>query len=176
MHCQITHTLQCLQCKHFIEVANKVITDGYCLLPTAFRMLTPGGKYTAEHARRLVLQMRLVAICVGDPKKGNSFTILMETFPETDYCKIGTIISGLANTTVQHMVGLERPVVKMLLSVAKSDRIHLIVLEVILIVLEVINIRICMKTMLFITQNFIYLQLFRYNIRVDNMFQWCSYH
>ena len=46
----------------------------------------------------------------------------MEKFPETDYCKIGTIISELANTTVQHMVGSEKPVVKMLLSVAKSDR------------------------------------------------------
>ena len=52
--------------------------------------------------------MPLVAICVGDPKKGNSFTILMETFPETDYCKIGAIISGLANTTVQHMVGFKK--------------------------------------------------------------------
>jgi len=46
----------------------------------------------------------------------------MEKFPGTDYFKMGNILAGLANTSVPHTFSLEKPVVKMLLSIAESDR------------------------------------------------------
>ena len=70
----------------------------------------------------LLLQMPLVAIRVGNPKQGHSFSIIMEKFSGTDYSKIGAIINGLANISTQKGVSLEKSVVKMLLSISQSDR------------------------------------------------------
>ena len=92
------------------------------MLSEAFRIVAPDIKYTAEHARRLLLQMPLVAVRIGDPKKGTSFVILMEKIPGTDYFKMGSILTGLANSSMPHTFSLEKPVVKMLLSIAESDR------------------------------------------------------
>ena len=97
---------------------------GYCTLSKAFSTVTTDVVYTAEHVRRLLLQMPLVAIRVGNPKQGNSFSILMEKFFGTDYSKIGAIINGLANTSMQKGVSLEKSIVKMLLSISQSDREH----------------------------------------------------
>ena len=44
----------------------------------------------------------------------------MEKFPGCDYSKMGR--AGLANTSMPHTFSLEKPVVKMLLSIAESDR------------------------------------------------------
>ena len=122
LHCQNSHTYQCFKCERFIKVAEKILEDGYCSLSDAFRMVAPDVTYTAEHARRLLLQMPLVAIRIGDPKKGCSFIILMEKFPGTDYSKMANILAGLANSSMPHTFSLEKPVVKMLLSIAESDR------------------------------------------------------
>ena len=123
MHCQQSHSFQCRQCQRFLEVARTVREHGYCTLSKAFSTVTTNVVYTAEHARRLLLQMPLVTICVGNPKQGYSFSILMEKFSGTDYSKIGAIINGLANnTSTQKGVSLEKSIVKMLLSISQSDR------------------------------------------------------
>ena len=80
MHCQQSHGFQCHQCPCFLQVARTVMEHGYCTLSKAFSTVTTDVVYTAEHARRLLLQMPLVAIRVGNPKQGNSFSILMENF------------------------------------------------------------------------------------------------
>ena len=81
MHCQNSHTFQCIKCERFINVSKKVLKEvlkevfkevlkeGYCLLSEAFRIVAPDVKYIAEHARRLLLQMPLVAVRIGDPKR-----------------------------------------------------------------------------------------------------------
>lgn len=122
MHCQQSHAFHCVQCQPFLEVARTVLEQGYCTLSKAFGTVTTDVVYTAEHARRLLLQMPLVAIRVGDPKQGFSFSILMEKFSGTDYSKMGAIINGLANTSMRKVVTLEKSVVKMLLSISQSDR------------------------------------------------------
>ena len=122
MHCQQSHGFQCHQCQHFLEVARTIREHGYCTLSKAFSTVTTNAVYTAEHARQLLLQMPLVAIRVGNPKQGFSFSILMEKFSGTDYSKIGAIINGLANnTSMQKGVSLEKSIVKMLLSISQSD-------------------------------------------------------
>ena len=67
--------------------------------------------------------MPLVAIRVGDPSNGRSFSVLMEKFSGMDYSKIGLLLSGLVlDQSAAKGGGLEKSLVKMLLSMAKSDR------------------------------------------------------
>lgn len=107
-----------------LKVANVVLEQGYCTLSEAFKLASPMVKYTAEHARRKLLQMPLICIRIGDPQKGQSCSILMEKFPGTNYSKLGGIINGLVSTQCSAGKGgiLQKSVVKMLLSIAQSDR------------------------------------------------------
>ena len=100
MHCRQSHAFQCLRCQNFLKVARTVLEHGYCTLSNAFGIIITDVVYTAEHAHRLLLQMPLVAIRIGNPEQGCSFSILMEKFSGTDYSKIGAIINGLANTSM----------------------------------------------------------------------------
>ena len=69
-----------------------------------------------------MLQMPLTCIQIGDPSKGQSFSILMEKFPGMDYVKLGGIINGLVSAQCYKGNTLQKSTVKMLLSIAKSDR------------------------------------------------------
>ena len=57
-------------------------------------IVSPEVKYTAERARRKLLQMPLVSICVGDPSKDKAFTILLEHCHGVDYSKMSMVING----------------------------------------------------------------------------------
>ena len=105
-----------------LKVAITILEQGYCTLSDAFSLASPMVKYTAEHVRRKLLQMPLICIRIGDPSKGQSFSILMERFPRTDYTKLGGIINGLLSAQCCKGNTLQKSVVKMLLSIAKSDR------------------------------------------------------
>ena len=94
-YCNDTHTNPCSKCSGMLKVAKIVLEQGYCTLSDAFRLASPMVKYTAEHARRKLLQMPLTCIRIGDPSKGQSFSILMEQYLGTDYAKLGGITNGL---------------------------------------------------------------------------------
>lgn len=79
-----------------VTLGKAVLEQGYCILAEAFKLASPGVKYTAEHARRKFLQMPLISIRIGDPSRGQSFSILMETFAGMDYSKVGLILNGLS--------------------------------------------------------------------------------
>ena len=121
-HCSYVHAQPCQKCEHFLQVAKIVLEQGYCSLSKAFNMAAPGIKYDANRARSLLLQMPLVSVRIGNPAKGYSFSILMEKYPGTDYAKMGTILNGLTATQSPTGTSLEKSTVKMLLSIAKSDR------------------------------------------------------
>ena len=62
---------------------------------------------------------------MGDPLKGRSYTILLEKFPGIDFGKLTLFLNGMAATMSQpHPKGkvLEKSAVKLLLSIAQSDR------------------------------------------------------
>ena len=106
-----------------LRVAQIVHTAGYCSLPHAFQIVSPGVKYMVQKARRLLLHMPLVSIRIGNPAKGNSFTILIEHCRGVDYSKISLVLDGLLSScTNQNPQGMEKRCVKMLLSLATSDR------------------------------------------------------
>lgn len=121
-YCSARHANSCM-CGPLITIGKIVIEKGYCILSEAFKLVSPRVKYTAEHARRKFLQIPLIAIRVGDPTKGRSFSILMEKFSGVDYSKMGLILKGLVfNQSVPQKGTLEKSVVKMLLSIPQSDR------------------------------------------------------
>lgn len=104
-------------------VGKSVLEEGYCILSEAFRLASPRVKYMAERARRKFLQMSLVAIRIGDPTRGQSFSIFMEMFPGINHSKMGMILHGLTVSQTEPRGGkLEKSVVKMLLGIAQSDR------------------------------------------------------
>ena len=87
-YCSNAYPSSCNECNLFRKVANKVLEQGYCSLSEAFKMVSPGVKYSAEHAKRKILQMPLVCVCVGEPFSGKSSCILIEKFQFCDYYKI----------------------------------------------------------------------------------------
>ena len=112
----------CKKCNGMLTVAQIVLDNGYCMLSEAFKTVSPEVKYTAEHARRKLLQMPLVSINIGEQNSGKSFAILMEKYPDTDYLKISRIFNGLVlQQSSDNSTPLEKSVVKLLLNIAKSD-------------------------------------------------------
>ena len=120
VHCPTIHTQPCNACN---KIGRIVLEQGFTSLSEAFKLASPGVKYTAEHARRKFLQLPLVAIRIGNPERGDSFSVLMEMFPGMDYSKLGIILNSLVLTHTSTKGGhLEKSIVKMLLNIAQSDR------------------------------------------------------
>ena len=113
----------CVTCERMLQVANTVCVEGYCLLSQAFSIVSPKVKYRAEQARRMLLQIPLVSIRIGEPSSGKSFTLLVEKIHGADFAKIGFFINSLASSFkgINPKV-MEKSCVKMLLSLAQSDR------------------------------------------------------
>ena len=122
-YCFSTHCSPCVTCDKLLQVANIVCVEGYCLLPEAFSIVSPMVKYRAEQARRMLLQMPLVSIHIGDPSSGKSFSVLLEKIHGADFTKIGTVINSLALSFKEaNPMVMEKSCVKMLLNLAQSDR------------------------------------------------------
>ena len=87
--------MPCSVCEGLITVGKSVLENGYILLSEAFKLASPGVKYSAEHARRKLLQLPLVAIRIGNPVRGQAFSILIEMFSGVDYSRLGIILNSL---------------------------------------------------------------------------------
>ena len=117
------HKTPCIKCESMHCVTQVVHTAGYCSLPHAFKIASPGVKYMAEKARRLLLQMTLVSIWIGNPDKGNLFSIVTEHCHRVDYSKLSLVLHGLLKSCVNlNPQGLIKRCVKMLLSLRSADR------------------------------------------------------
>ena len=123
-NCTKVHVTPCDTCNRFLSVIQIILEQGYCLLSNAFGIVAPGKTYSAGRARDVLLQLPLVSVRIGRPESGRSFSILMEKYPQTDYSKIGAILNGLATAFLpkEKTATLEKSMVKMLLSIAQSDR------------------------------------------------------
>ena len=64
-----------------------------------------------------------VSIRTGNPHKGNLFSIVIEHCHRVDYSKLSLVLDGLLSSCAnQNPQGLKNRCVKMLLSLATSDR------------------------------------------------------
>ena len=122
-YCTHRHRSPCIKCESMLQVAVLVLSEGYCSLPHAFYIVSPDVKYTAERARRKLLQKPLVSVCIGNPAKGKAFTILLEHCHGVNYSKMSLVLNGMVSSfTTQNQLVLEKDCVKMLLGLAESDR------------------------------------------------------
>ena len=122
-YCSNHHNSPCSKCESMLHVAQVVLTEGYYSLSQAFNVVSPGVKYMAEKARRKLLQMPLVSVCIGSPASGRSFTILIEHCHGVNYSKISLVINGmLSSSTAQNSQVLDKDLVKRLAGLATSDR------------------------------------------------------
>jgi len=64
-------------------------------LSDAFRIVSPTVGYTAERARRKLLQMPLAAVRIGQASAGNSLTLLLEFCPHVSYTKVRLIMNAM---------------------------------------------------------------------------------
>ena len=121
-HCCCAHLQPCSKCQRLLQVGSTVLEEGYCLLSSAFRKAFPNMKYRTEPARRLLLQMPLVAVRIGNHSLGNSYTVLLENQQGVNYARMSVVLEGLATTVVKTPVGIDKKCVKVLLALARSDR------------------------------------------------------
>ena len=117
-YCVRFHGSPCIKCERLLQVASVILRRSYCSLSEAFRISSPGAKYTVERARSSLLQLPLVCIRIGNAAQGRSFCFLMEKFSDTNY---GMLREGLSSP-LQKGATMEKTMVKMLLNIAKTDR------------------------------------------------------
>ena len=103
-----------------IEVATIVSQSGYVKLRDAFQIVSPCVSYTAERARRKLLQMPLASVTVGKPSDGNSYAILTECFKDE---RVGVLVNAMIQAQYQQVPKkLDKGCVRMLLNLAQNDR------------------------------------------------------
>ena len=95
--CDLMHTAPCTTCEQMLMVAQIVSNDRYCSLCRAYSIVSPDTEYHSFNARRKLLQMPLVSVCVGDPAKGRSFTILIEHSHGANYSRMSLVLSNKWN-------------------------------------------------------------------------------
>ena len=119
--CSIRHISKQCHCAHMQQVGGIILNEGFIHLRQAFNMVSSDVSYTAECARRELLQIPVVSVRVGNPEKGMSFTILLEHCLGVDYSRMGLIINRMdVPSSPSH--NLEKSCVQMLLNMAQSDR------------------------------------------------------
>ena len=114
--CNLMHGVPCVTCERMLMVAQIV-----CNLRRAYSIVSPNTEYHSFNARKKLLQVPLVSVCVGDSGKGRSFTILIEHSRGVDYSQMSSVINGMAGVCS----GNDSPkleTVKMLLALAQSNR------------------------------------------------------
>ena len=92
------------------------------MLSVAFQLASPTVAYTAERAKRKLLQIPLVCILIGDPSKGNSHDILMEHIPGANSAKLSAVVNALSCNAQKSLPNFDKACVKILLSLGQSER------------------------------------------------------
>ena len=122
-HCQITHPLPCDECTSTLSVIQRIEQHGWEKLGEAFKNAFPNVSYTPQYARRRLLQMPLVCICV-DYKPGVDDCFLLESVPRVNYQHFIHLFMAVTQHTPQQTTALSKQELKSLLSVCKSEKGH----------------------------------------------------
>lgn len=121
-HCTHTHQQPCETCSGMLKVANLILQEGYTTLGVAFKLASPAVTYTAERAKRKLLQMPHMCILIGEPSQGNSQYILMEHVLGANDFKLNVVVNALSCTAQKSLPNFDKSCVKMLLSLVQSER------------------------------------------------------
>ena len=118
--CTHTHLVGCKECDSFINIAQLILKNGFVVLSEAFRNSFPSIKYSAEAARRKLLQMPLVSIVVGNAATGKSLSYLLESCVGTNYQAIQQLLNSYIKNKQQSKT--TKAALREILSIAQSDR------------------------------------------------------
>ena len=102
-------------------VARNIEMNGWVKLGEAFKNVFPNVSYTPTYARRRLLQMPLVCICI-DYKPGVHECYLLEHVPGVNYQHFLHLFQAVNQHTPQQAATLSKQEVKSLLNVCTSDR------------------------------------------------------
>lgn len=70
--CKVRHHAGCTTCPSLLKAAQMILKDGVVSLADAFKSAFPGLAYKSSTAKRMLLQMPLVAVRMGDIASGTS--------------------------------------------------------------------------------------------------------
>lgn len=119
--CSKKHCTPCIDCDALLGVAETILEYGFCVQSEAFKHAYPSVRYSAEVARRKLLQMPLVSIMVGDPHSGKSLSYLLEYQQGVNYEAIQQLLSShLSQKSSQP--NLTKEDLRDILSLAQSSR------------------------------------------------------
>lgn len=76
--CEQEHGQPCPDCPPFLHAAEMILQGHICSLSHVFKSSFPGVTYTAENAKRRLLQMPLATLRLGQPSTGKSEIVVME--------------------------------------------------------------------------------------------------
>ena len=79
--CKLNHPLQCARCPGLVSIAQSILTNGFVPLSEAFRATFPNVSYHSHSAKRLLLQLPLVAVRIGQAESGLAQVCLFEHHP-----------------------------------------------------------------------------------------------
>ena len=121
--CEVRHHAGCTMCPSLLKAAQMILKDGVVSLADAFKSAFPGLAYKSSTAKRMLLQMPLVAVRMGDIASGTSQVHLIEYLPGVDYTQLQSILhqfhSGGKPSSNPVMT---RADIKDLLQLAQSNR------------------------------------------------------
>lgn len=118
--CERNHPSSCTECNSLLTVAQQVVDNGHAVMSASFQNAFPKVKYSAEVARRRLLQMPLVSIVVGNPSTGTSLTFLLESQISVDYEAIQQLLTS--HLKAKQQSSITKAALKEILSMAQSSR------------------------------------------------------
>ena len=91
--CCKRHTQPCILCSAMLEVAQKIVEEGYMKLKVAFEAISANITYTASHAHRKLLQMPLASLGISERSQGNYCIFLVKKHSSVHYNIFKSLLS-----------------------------------------------------------------------------------
>lgn len=121
--CEQEHDQPCEDCPPLLHAAKMILMQDHIYsLCDIFKTSFPGVAYTADNAKRKLLQLPLVTMRLGEPSFGKSKLVVMEKFPQLNYQRLQKVLEETWLNSCQQSVTISKPEVAQLLRFAQSDR------------------------------------------------------
>ena len=104
-----------------LQVANVMLKEGFIKLREAYQLVSPNPKYDTGKAKRMLLQLPLASIRVGQPNSGTAYTLLVEHQKSLDYNKFSIMINSLLKCSQAATKCIDKSTVQKLLGIVQSD-------------------------------------------------------
>lgn len=117
-YCHLKHDPTCTLCPSLLTVASDVLNNGFSLLSSSFKSAFPQITYHSYSAKRLLLQLPLVSLRVGDLKSGYIF----EKVTGVCYRQFLHLLNVFHAEKCSKKLAMSKKQLSDILSIAQSDR------------------------------------------------------